>query len=81
MNRLLNLREYLDHLLVQVRVVGDHDLGVPCHSDKDGINTTAEWRGEDVADLQANEKGKGADDHGEASGRVVRGFREFEVKE
>lgn len=50
-NRLLNLREDLDHLLIQIWVVGDHHFRIPCHRDKDSVDATAEWRGENVADL------------------------------
>lgn len=67
--------------MVKIRVISNHNLGIPRHSDKDGIDTAAEGRGEDVADLQANEEGKGADDNSEASGRVVRGFSKLKVQE
>lgn len=41
-----------------------HDLGIPAHGDKDGVDAAGQRRGEDVCDLEANEEGKGHDDGG-----------------
>lgn len=80
-NSLLHMRIHLDHLVVQIRVVPDHDLGIPRHGHKDGIDAAAERRGEDVADLQADQERKGADDDREVAVGIVRGLGELEVEE
>jgi len=49
MNRLLHVRVDGYHAVVEVWVLAHKNLGVPGHCDKDGIDTTAQWRGEDVA--------------------------------
>ena len=49
MNRLLHVRVDGYHAVVEVWVLAHKNLGVPGHCDKDGIDTTAQRRGEDVA--------------------------------
>lgn len=71
MYRLLHMRIDVYHLLIQVRMLGHHNLRVPGCCDEDSVDTTADRRGEDIADLQSDEEGKRHHDRGIRSRRVV----------
>lgn len=60
-------------------MVTDHDLGVPASSNKDGVDTGGNWRGEDEGDLEADEEGEGDDNGGKATVLVVLGFGDEKV--
>lgn len=81
MDSLLDLGVHPDHLLVQLRVLLDHDLGVPGRSHENGVDATGDWRGEHIGDLKPDEERKGDDDGREAAALVVRGVRDVEVDE
>ena len=49
MNRLLHVRVDGYHTVVEVWVLAHKNLWVPGHRNKDSIDSTAQWRGEDVA--------------------------------
>lgn len=69
--RILRIRIHLDHLLPQLWVVIHHDLRIPCHCDKDGVDATANRGREDVGDLEANKECESNNDRRERSVRVV----------
>lgn len=76
---LLHMRVHRHHLRVQIWMVPHQDLRIPSTCDKDGIDTAAERRGEDVADLQANEEGEGENNRRVRAITVVLGRREDQV--
>lgn len=80
LNDLLDLGVHPDHLIVQLRVIAPHDLGVPTSSDKDGLDTAGNRCGKDVCDLEADEERKGHDDGGVLAVAVVGGVGEVEVE-
>ena len=80
MNSLLNMRIHIDEPLIQLRVLIDHDLRVKRRRDKDGVDAAGNGRGEDLADLQADEVGVGDDDGGELAVAVVAGLGEEQVQ-
>lgn len=74
------MRVHLDHVLVQLRVLAHHNLGIPCSSHKDGLDTTLQRRGEAVGDLQTDEESIGDDDGSESAVGVVGRVSEDEVE-
>lgn len=71
MYRLLQVRVYLHHLVVQVIMIVHKDIGIPCNCHENGIDTGTERCSEEVAYLQTDEKGESDNDHGEVAVRVV----------
>lgn len=80
MDCLLNLRVKLHQLVVDIRVVIDHDLRIPSHSDEDSLNTTTNGSHEDLADLQTNQESESHDDGGEVTIPVVGGVGELQIE-
>ena len=80
MDGLLHMGVNLHHLVIQVRMVANHDLRIPCSSNKNAIDATTNRGSEDVADLQANQEGVGYDDGRVAAVGVVGGRREDHVQ-
>lgn len=80
MNGLLHLRVHMNYLVVQVRMIPDHDLRIPPHRDKDRVHPAPDRREEYLADLQPDQKRERHDDGGEVPGRVVRRPRELQVQ-
>ena len=80
MNGLLDMRVHLNHVLVQLRVLAHHDLGIPGSSHENGLDTALQRRGEAVGDLQADEESVRDDDGGESAVGVVAWVGEDEVE-
>lgn len=80
MNSLLHGGIELDNLVVQVRMVPDHDLRIPPQRDKDRVHPAPDRRQEDLADLQPDQKRERHGDSGEVAGRVIRRTRELQVQ-
>lgn len=80
MNGLLYLRVYSDHLLVQFRVLRHQDLRVPGGRHEYCVDATAERCGEDVADLQSDQKGESNNHRREITIRIVSRVGEGEVE-
>jgi len=70
----------MNHLLVQIRVLVHHDLGVPRGRHEDGVDAAAQRRREDIAYLQADEEREGHDDGRVGPVGVVRRAREDQVQ-
>lgn len=66
--------------LVQVWIFPHKHLGIKRHGDKEGAHTTLDRHEEDIADLQADEKGERHDEGSERAVVVVGGFREFQIE-
>lgn len=77
---LLNMGVYGNHAVVEIRVLAHQDLWIPCHGNENRVNTAAQWRCEDVADLQSNQESKCYDDCRIAAVSVVRRRSEDEVE-
>ena len=77
---LLDMRVDLDHLMVDIGVFAHEHLRVPSHRDEDRIDTGAQGCGEDLTDLQPDEKGEGDNYRCVCSVLVVCGRRENEVE-
>lgn len=61
-------------------MVSYHDLRIPARGNKDGVNTTAKRRREDVPDLETNQKRVGHNNGSEASIAIVWGVSFEEVQ-
>jgi hypothetical protein len=72
-NGLLDVRVHLDHVLVQLRVLAHHDLGIPRGSHENGLDAALQRCGEAVGDLQADEESV-RDDDGRVSAVAVVGW-------
>ena len=59
---LLHMRINLNHVSVQIRMITNHDLGVPSSGNEDSVDTATKRSGEDVADLQTDDEGEGYHD-------------------
>jgi len=79
MDGLLHVRVNGNQVLVQFSMLLDHDLRVKGSRDKDSVDTAADGRGEDLADLQTDDKGIGDDDGGEVAIGVVTWLGEDQV--
>lgn len=53
-NHLLHFGIYPDHPLVKVRMIPHQDIRIPRSSNKNSIDAAANWRHEDLADLESN---------------------------
>lgn len=80
MDCLLHARVQLHELVVDFRVVVNHDLRIPAHRHEDGLDTTANRRHEDLAHLQADHESKGHNDSGKVAVGVVGRLRELQVQ-
>lgn len=79
-NSLLHVRVHLDHVLVQLRVLAHHDLGIPSCSDKDSLDTRLQRCCKAVGDLQADEESVGDDDWSKAAVAIVGWVGEDQVE-
>ena len=61
-------------------MVSHQHLRIPCTRHHEGLHAAAQWRREDVADLQADQEGEGDDDDREAAVSVVLRIGELEVE-
>lgn len=64
----------------KIGMLPDQNIGIPAHSNKERINTTADRGHEDPAHLQPNQEGERHDDGSEGSALVVGRIGEVEVK-
>ena len=80
MNHLLHPWIHGDHSGVEIRMITHEHVGVPRSCDKDGVDAAANGCHEDLADLEADEEGKGHDDRRESAGVVVARGSELEVE-
>lgn len=80
MNGLLNVRVHLHHLMIQVRMISDHNLGVPCCCNKYCVDTTAERCSEHVADLETDKESERDNDGSKSTISVIRGLCEYQVE-
>lgn len=74
--RLLDVGIHLYHLVVQVRMLSDHDLRIPSRCYEDRIDTTAQGRRKDITDLKSNQKRKSDHDRCIATIVIVGGLGE-----
>lgn len=77
---LLHLGVHAHHLVVQLGVVSPHDLGVPSHGNKDGVDTAGQGCGKDVGNLETDEESKGHNDGCEVAIAVVAGVGKEQVQ-
>lgn len=68
------------HSVVDIRMVPHQNLGIPSRSDEDRIDAASYRRHEDLAHLQANQKGKCQHDRSVGATGVVCWFGEFQVQ-
>lgn len=61
-------------------MITHHDLGIPCHGYKDGIDTRAKRCCVNVADLQADQEGKGNNNNGILALGIIGRISELEIK-
>lgn len=80
MYRILNMRVYLHHLGVKLRMLAHHYRWIKSSGYEDGVDATRQRRCEDVADLESNEKGKCDDYRGKITVVVVGWFGEDQVE-
>lgn len=77
---LLDMRVDADHAGIQVGMIPHQDLRIPRTGHEYGIDATAKRRGEDVADLEADEEGEGNHNRSVGAILVVSGRGEDEVE-
>jgi len=80
MNSLLHMRIHGNQLAIQLSVLLNHDLRIKSRRHENSIDTTTDWRSEDLADLQTDEEGVGNDDGREVAVGVVAWLGENEVE-
>jgi len=80
MNHLLYARVHSNHPLIKIRMILPQTIRIPRHRHEQRISSAADRRHEDLADLQADEEGKGQDDGRVGAGTVVLGLGELEVE-
>lgn len=80
MDCLLDSRVNLHQLVINIRVVINHDLRIPSHRHEDGLNATTNGSHEDLADLKTNQESESHNDRGEVTIPVVRGVGELQIE-
>lgn len=78
---LLHLRINIYNPSVEIRMIFHHDIRIPGHSDKNGVDAAAERCHEYLADLQPDQEAECHYDWRECAALVVRRVRKLEVEE
>lgn len=71
MNRLLNMRVDLHHILVQLWVLAHEGFRIPCHGNEDSVDAAGERSREAVGDLQTNKESEGKHNGREVASLVI----------
>ena len=77
---LLDVRVDCNHALVQLWMLADENLRVPCHRDEKGVDAAGQRSREAVCDLEADEESVSYNDRRKVSVRVVSWGGEVNVK-
>ncbi len=80
MDHLLYFRIGSHHSVVDIRMIPDQNLGIPSRSHEDGVDAASYRRHEDLAYLQADQKGERHYNRRVGAAGVVCWLGEFEVQ-